>query len=162
MSCGIFSHVDVYSSYNPYDHRDVYECQRCGRVTTRDAGPVFRHDVTLGCCDKTQEWSSATQVPAFSVGDQFACEVHGAATIRSIRTTQVKGKPVTGTRAADGTSSTPEVTPGVALFASVAVGLVFGLFLGWIPMLVLGGPYLVWVLVVGFFVGIFTLMSRPD
>jgi hypothetical protein len=35
VSCGFGEHVMVYSFYNSYDDVDVYECTKCGKVSSK-------------------------------------------------------------------------------------------------------------------------------
>ncbi len=60
MSCDFGQHEMAFSYHNPYDNpydnRQVYECSRCGKVTSKDAGPLFSTRVTPSCCSQVQEW----------------------------------------------------------------------------------------------------------
>ena len=147
MSCGMFDHIDRYSFYNPHDHVDVYECANCGRIKSRDAGPRFRHTVAVSCCANTQDWTGASSVPAFAVGDTIDCPSHGPTKVASIHTTQTAGKagrPNNSSASNTGENSIAEFGPGLAI-AGIFVGGVAGLLLGWIPMLIFGGRYFLWV-----------------
>lgn len=158
MSCGLLGHIDVFSFYNSYDNRDVYECQNCGRVTSKDSGPKFRHDVTVRCCDDPQDWRGASPVPPLSVGDTVSCPIHGPTTIVSIKTTQTAGKPVGPAKASTSSAvSSAEPGGGWLIVGGIFVGGLAGLLLGWIPMLIFGGPYFLWV--AGFAVfGVFSVL----
>lgn len=159
MSCG-FNHVDVFSFYNPHDHRDVYECQNCGRVKSKDAGPRFEHTVVVACCGTPQTWTGSSPVAAFRVGNVIDCPAHGPTKIVSISTTQTKGKTVAKAPTSRAQASSPAAAgPGAELFASIAVGCVAGLILGWIPMLIFGGPYLIWVALLAAVLGVLVMLA---
>lgn len=93
MTCGIGQHVMVYSFYNPYDHRDIYECANCGKVTSRDAGPRYRYAIACDCCGVAHDHFGTAPSPFCSVGDDWECPTHGRSKISSIEVEQVAGKP---------------------------------------------------------------------